>query len=410
MDLVNSGDTAWVLASSALVLLMTPGLAFFYGGLVRSKSVVGVIMHSFMAMGIVGVVWVLWGYSLAFGPDWGSFIGKLDYVGLRNVSAVEAGPWADTIPHMTFVIFQGMFAIITPALITGAFVERMKFSAYIIFTIAWVTIVYAPMAHWVWGGGWLGGFGVMDFAGGAVVHMNSGLAALAAAIIVGRRLRHGQEPMDSHNVPFVILGASLLWFGWFGFNAGSALTAGGSASLAFMVTNTAAAAAALTWVGLSWHFSGKPSAVGAAAGAVAGLVAITPAAGFVGPMPAIVIGMGAGAFCFGAMFLIRRLRIDDSLDVFAVHGIGGTWGALATGIFVAVGTAGAFDLGDIDRLEQVGKQIVGIAVTWGWSFTLTAAILLAIKHTIGLRVDDTTEEQGLDIAIHGDEAYPGTFH
>ena len=410
MDLVNSGDTAWVLASSALVLLMTPGLAFFYGGLVRSKSVVGVIMHSFMAMGIVGVVWVLWGYSLAFGPDWGSFIGKLDYVGLRNVSAVEAGPWADTIPHMTFVIFQGMFAIITPALITGAFVERMKFSAYIIFTIAWVTIVYAPMAHWVWGGGWLGGFGVMDFAGGAVVHMNSGLAALAAAMIVGRRLRHGQEPMDSHNVPFVILGASLLWFGWFGFNAGSALTAGGSASLAFMVTNTAAAAASLTWVGLSWHFSGKPSAVGAAAGAVAGLVAITPAAGFVGPMPAIVIGMGAGAFCFGAMFLIRRLRIDDSLDVFAVHGIGGTWGALATGIFVAVGTAGAFDLGDIDRLEQVGKQIVGIAVTWGWSFTLTAAILLAIKHTIGLRVDDTTEEQGLDIAIHGDEAYPGTFH
>ncbi|MCH8283413.1 MAG: ammonium transporter, partial [Chloroflexi bacterium] len=383
---------------------------FFYGGLVRSKSVVGVIMHSFMAMGIVGVVWVLWGYSLAFGPDWGSFIGKLDYVGLRNVSAVEAGPWADTIPHMTFVIFQGMFAIITPALITGAFVERMKFSAYIIFTIAWVTIVYAPMAHWVWGGGWLGGFGVMDFAGGAVVHMNSGLAALAAAMIVGRRLRHGQEPMDSHNVPFVILGASLLWFGWFGFNAGSALTAGGSASLAFMVTNTAAAAASLTWVGLSWHFSGKPSAVGAAAGAVAGLVAITPAAGFVGPMPAIVIGMGAGAFCFGAMFLIRRLRIDDSLDVFAVHGIGGTWGALATGIFVAVGTAGAFDLGDIDRLEQVGKQIVGIAVTWGWSFTLTAAILLAIKHTIGLRVDDTTEEQGLDIAIHGDEAYPGTFH
>ena len=410
MDLVNSGDTAWVLASSALVLLMTPGLAFFYGGLVRSKSVVGVIMHSFMAMGIVGVVWVLWGYSLAFGPDWGSFIGKLDYVGLRNVSAVEAGPWADTIPHMTFVIFQGMFAIITPALITGAFVERMKFSAYIIFTIAWVTIVYAPMAHWVWGGGWLGGFGVMDFAGGAVVHMNSGLAALAAAMIVGRRLRHGQEPMDSHNVPFVILGASLLWFGWFGFNAGSALTAGGSASLAFMVTNTAAAAASLTWVGLSWHFSGKPSAVGAAAGAVAGLVAITPAAGFVGPMPAIVIGMGAGAFCFGAMYLIRRLRIDDSLDVFAVHGIGGTWGALATGIFVAVGTAGAFDLGDIDRLEQVGKQIVGIAVTWGWSFTLTAAILLAIKHTIGLRVDDTTEEQGLDIAIHGDEAYPGTFH
>ncbi|MEE9284194.1 MAG: ammonium transporter [Dehalococcoidia bacterium] len=406
---MDTGDTAWVLASSALVLLMTPGLAFFYGGLVRSKSVVGVIMHSFMAMGIVGIVWVLWGYSLAFAPDVGSFIGNLDYIGLRNVSAVAPGPWADTIPHMTFMIFQGMFAIITPALITGAFVERMKFSAYIIFIVAWVTIVYAPMAHWVWGGGWLGGWGVMDFAGGAVVHMNSGLAALAAAIIIGRRLRHGQEPMDSHNVPFVILGAALLWFGWFGFNAGSALTAGGQATLAFVVTNTAAAASALTWLGMSWWFSGKPSAVGAAAGAVAGLVAITPAAGFVGPMPAILIGIGSGVFCFGAVYLVRRVRVDDSLDVFAVHGIGGTWGALATGIFVAVGTAGAFDLGDIDRLEQVGRQVVGILVTWGWSFTLTAAILLAIKYTIGLRVDEATEEQGLDVAIHGDQAYPGMF-
>jgi Amt family ammonium transporter len=406
---MDTGDTGWVLICSALVLLMTPGLAFFYGGLVRRKSVVGVIMHSFMSMAIVGVVWVLWGYSLAFAPDVGSFIGNLDYIGLRGVSAVEAGPYSDTIPHMTFMIFQAMFAIITPALITGAFVERMKFSAYIIFVIAWVTIVYAPMAHWVWGGGWLGGAGALDFAGGAVVHMNSGVAALVAAMIVGKRLRHGLEPMDSHNVPFVVLGAALLWFGWFGFNAGSALTSGGSATLAFVVTNTAAAAAALTWIGLSWWLSGKASAVGAASGAVAGLVAITPAAGFVGPMPAILIGMGAGGLCFAAVNVVRRLKIDDSLDVFAVHGIGGTWGALATGLFVGVGTAGAFAIGDLGmdtRVAQIGRQLLSIVVTWGWSFTLTAAILFALKYTIGLRVDDAVEEQGLDLAIHGDEAYP----
>jgi len=406
---MDTGDTGWVLICSALVLLMTPGLAFFYGGLVRRKSVVGVIMHSFMSMAIVGVVWVLWGYSLAFAPDVGSFIGNLDYIGLRRVSAVEAGPYSDTIPHMTFMIFQAMFAIITPALITGAFVERMKFSAYIIFVIAWVTIVYAPMAHWVWGGGWLGGAGALDFAGGAVVHMNSGVAALVAAMIVGKRLRHGLEPMDSHNVPFVVLGAALLWFGWFGFNAGSALTSGGSATLAFVATNTAAAAAALTWIGLSWWLSGKASAVGAASGAVAGLVAITPAAGFVGPMPAILIGMGAGGLCFAAVNVVRRLKIDDSLDVFAVHGIGGTWGALATGLFVGVGTAGAFAIGDLGmdtRVAQIGRQLLSIVVTWGWSFTLTAAILFALKYTIGLRVDDAVEEQGLDLAIHGDEAYP----
>jgi Amt family ammonium transporter len=406
---MDTGDTGWVLICSALVLLMTPGLAFFYGGLVRRKSVVGVIMHSFMSMAIVGVVWVLWGYSLAFAPDVGSFIGNLDYIGLRGVSAVEAGPYSDTIPHMTFMIFQAMFAIITPALITGAFVERMKFSAYIIFVIAWVTIVYAPMAHWVWGGGWLGGAGALDFAGGAVVHMNSGVAALVAAMIVGKRLRHGLEPMDSHNVPFVVLGAALLWFGWFGFNAGSALTSGGSATLAFVATNTAAAAAALTWIGLSWWLSGKASAVGAASGAVAGLVAITPAAGFVGPMPAILIGMGAGGLCFAAVNVVRRLKIDDSLDVFAVHGIGGTWGALATGLFVGVGTAGAFAIGDLGmdtRVAQIGRQLLSIVVTWGWSFTLTAAILFALKYTIGLRVDDAVEEQGLDLAIHGDEAYP----
>ena len=403
---MDTGDTGWILASSALVLLMTPGLAFFYGGLVRRKSVVGVLMHSFTTMGIVGVVWVLWGYTLAFGPDVGSFIGNLDYLGLSKLSAVNGDITGGTIPDFAFVIFQGMFAIITPALITGAFAERIKFSSYIIFTVLWVTIVYAPMAHWVWGGGWLGNWGVLDFAGGAVVHMNSGVAALAAALIIGRRMRHGMEPFNAHNVPFVILGAALLWFGWFGFNAGSALTSGGAASLAFLVTNTAAAAGALTWMGLSWRCTGKASAVGAACGAVAGLVAITPAAGYVGPMPSILIGIGAGAFCYMGVYMIRKWRVDDALDVFAVHGIGGTWGALATGIFVAVGTAGAFDLGGIDRMEQIGKQLVAIGATWGWSFVMTAVILLAIKYTIGLRVDEATEEEGFDTAIHGDEAYP----
>ena len=408
--MINTGDTAWVLTASALVLLMTPGLAFFYGGLVRRKSVVGVIMHSFMSMGLVSVVWVLWGYTIGFGPDAGHFIGKLDYLGLKGVSPLEPGGVASgaPIPHMTFMIFQAMFAIITPALITGAFAERMKFGAFCVFTEAWITIVYAPMAHWVWGGGWLGTWGVLDFAGGAVVHMNSGVAALVAAIIIGKRLRHGEEPMDSHNVPFVMLGAGLLWFGWFGFNAGSALTAGGSATLAFVVTNTAAAMGALTWTALAWMLGGKPSAIGAASGAVAGLVAITPAAGFVGPMPSLIIGMGAGAFCFFAVQIVRRLRkADDALDVFAVHGIGGTWGALATGIFAGVGTMGVYELADgVSRAGLIGKQLVSILVTWAWSGTLTAVILVAIDKTIGLRVSKDDEEIGLDIAVHGDAAYP----
>lgn len=410
--MIDSGDTAFVLLASALVLLMTPGLAFFYGGLVRRKSVVGVIMHSFTAMGLVGVAWVVWGYSLAFGPDQGDVIGNFDFILFRDVSFLEPLE-GQTIPHGLFAIFQGMFAIITPALITGAFAERIKFSSYVIFTLLWVTIVYAPMAHWVWGGGWLGGWGVLDFAGGAVVHMNSGVAALAAAMIIGRRLRHGKEPMDSHNVPFVLLGAGLLWFGWFGFNAGSALAAGdgSAATMAFVVTNTAAAAGALTWLLLSQMASNKASAIGAASGAVAGLVAITPAAGFVGVPAALAIGAGAGAFCFGAVILVRKYRVDDALDVFAVHGIGGTWGALATGIFAGMGTLGVFEISGLSdgRLELIGKQVVSILATWGWSFVMTSLILLGIKYTIGLRVDEATEEQGLDVAIHGDEAYPGNF-
>ena len=402
--MIDSGDTAWVLASSALVLLMTPGLAFFYSGLVRRKNANATIMHCFMTIGLVGVVWVLWGYSLAFGPSLGGFVGDLSWFGLNGVSATKVGPYSDTIPHQAFMIFQAMFAIITPALIIGAFAERMKFSAYVIFTVAWVTIVYAPVAHWAWAkDGWLSGLGAIDFAGGTVVHINSGVAALAAALIFGKRLGFGERVMTPHNVPFVVLGAALLWFGWFGFNAGSALAANGLAVNAFVVTNTAAAAALVTWVAMSWMFGGKPSVVGAASGAVAGLVAITPASGFVGPMPAVLIGIGAGAFCYGAIELLARFKVDDSLAVWGVHGVGGTWGALATGLFVGLGFGSLAE--GVTRIEQIGYQIVGIGATWGWSFVMTSVIILAIRYTIGLRVKDEEEETGLDVSLHGEPAY-----
>ena len=400
-----NGDIAWILAASALVLLMTPGLALFYGGLVRRKNATATIMYSFMAMGIVGVVWVLWGYSLAFGPSLGGWglVGNLEWFGLAGVSATEPGPYANNIPHQAFMIFQAMFAIITPALITGAFAERMKFSSYVIFTVLWVTIVYAPMAHWVWGGGWLGSLGAMDFAGGTVVHINSGVAALAAALIIGKRLGFGQEAMPAHNIPMIVIGAGLLWFGWFGFNAGSALAADGLATNAFVVTNVAAAAAMIAWVAMSWIFGAKPSVVGAASGAVAGLVAITPAAGFVGAMPAIIIGLGAGVICFGAIELLRRLNIDDALAVWGVHGMGGTWGALATGLFVGIGFGALAD--GVTRGEQVIFQLIGIGATWGWSFVVTSIILLAIKYTIGLRVTEPDEALGLDASEHGEITY-----
>ena len=400
---MNNGDIGWILASSALVLLMTPGLAFFYGGLVRRKNSNATIMHSFMSIALVGVVWVLWGYSLAFGPDLGGLglIGDLSWFGLAGVSATEAGPYAENIPHQAFMIFQGMFAIITPALITGAFAERMKFSSYMIFIVLWVTIVYAPVAHWVWGGGWLGGLGALDFAGGTVVHINSGIAALAAAIIIGKRIGYKVQPMPPHNIPMVVLGAALLWFGWFGFNAGSALAADGTATNAFVVTNTAAAAAVLAWVAVGWIFGKTPSIIGAASGAVAGLVAITPAAGFVGVVPAIIIGLGAGVICYGAIEVLLKLNIDDALAVFGVHGMGGAWGALATGLFVGVGF-GALEIG---RGEQILYQLVGIAAAAGWSFVVTSIILLALKYTIGLRVPAQEEEAGLDLSQHGEGAY-----
>ena len=403
---MDTGDTAWILASSALVLIMTPGLAFFYGGMVRRKNAGGTIMHSFIIIGIVSIVWVLWGYSLAFAPDVGrGFIGNLDFIGLRGVSATEAGPYSDTIPHQAYMIFQAMFAIITPALITGAFAERMKFSTLVLFTTAWVTIVYAPLAHWVWGGGWLGGIGALDFAGGTVVHMSSGFAALAAALIFRKRIGFGREPMEPHNVPFIVLGAALLWFGWFGFNAGSALAADGTATNAFVVTNTAAAAAALAWMFMSWAFQGKPSIVGAASGAVAGLVAITPASGFVGPMPAILIGMGAGVVCYSAIQLLARFKVDDSLAVWGVHGVGGTWGALATGLFVGIGFSSLAE--GVSRGEQIVNQLIAIGASMGWAFVLTAAILLVLKYIpgLGLEVSEEEEELGLDVSQHGEEAY-----
>ena len=403
--MIDSGDTAWVLAASALVLLMTPGLAFFYGGLVRKKNIVSTIMYSFVTIGLVGIVWVLWGYSLAFGNDVGgwNFIGDLGWFGLKDVSANEPGPYSDTIPHQAFMIFQAMFAILTPALVTGAFAERMKFSALCIFIVLWVTIVYAPLAHWVWGGGWLGDLGALDFAGGTVVHISAGAGALVSALIIGRRVGFPEQPMGPANVPMVVLGAALLWFGWFGFNAGSSLAADGVATNAFVVTNTAAAAAMMAWLFMSWMIDKKPSAVGAASGAVAGLVAITPAAGFVGPMPALIIGLGAGVFCYSMVKLLLKLRVDDALAVFGVHGIGGIWGALATGLFVGVGYAA---LGDgVSRGEQILNQLIGIGASFGWSFVVTGIILLAIKYTIGLSADEEGEAMGLDLSEHGEAAY-----
>ena len=404
--MIDSGDTAWVLTSSALVFVMVPGLAFFYAGLVRSKNALGTLMQSFIAIAIVGLTWILWGYSLAFGPDIGGFIGNLEWFGLAGVSAIEAGPYAATIPHQAFMVFQAKFAIITPALIAGAFAERIKFSTFVVFIVAWSTIVYTPLAHWMWGiGGWLGEAGALDFAGGAVVHISSGAAALAAAIIFGRRLGFGKIDISPHNVPFVVLGASLLWFGWFGFNAGSDLSSIGRATSAFVVTHISASTAAVVWVALDWIINRRPSVVGAATGAVAGLATITPASGFVGPMPALLIGLGAGALCYTAVWFKTRVKLDDSLDVWAIHGVGGMWGMLAVGIFIGVGFLSIGELTDLSRGEQILRQLMAIGATFGWAFVMTLVILFVLKWTMGLRVDEEQEEEGLDISQHGEEAY-----
>jgi len=399
---INSGDTAWLLTSSALVLAMTvPGLALFYGGMVRRKNALGTIMHSFIALCLISIQWVLWGYSLAFGPDVGKIIGSLSYVGLSGVGQEPFG----TVPHLAFMVFQLVFAVITLALITGAFAERMKFSAYIVFGLLWSTLVYDPLAHWVWGGGWLMSLGALDFAGGTVVHISSGVSALVCAIVLGKRIGHGKEHMPPHNLPLVFIGAGLLWFGWFGFNAGSALAANGLAASAFVATNTAAAAAALAWMFTEWAYRGKPTLLGAASGAVAGLVAITPAAGFVGPISSILIGIGAGVFCYFAVFLKEKLGYDDSLDVFAVHGIGGTWGAIATGLFAnpAVNAAGKGLL--FGNPGQLMTQIIAVGATWVLAIVGTFIILKVVDAIVGLRVTEEAERTGLDLSQHNESGY-----
>ncbi|MBI3378215.1 MAG: ammonium transporter [Nitrospirae bacterium] len=403
---IDSGDTAWMLVSTALVMLMTPGLALFYGGMVRRKNVLGTIMHSFVILCIVSVIWVLWGYTLAFGPDKWGLIGGLDWLGLKGVGQ-ESAPLAPTIPHLIFMMFQGMFAVITPALITGAFAERMKFSALILFSALWLTFVYSPLCHWVWGGGWIGStLGALDFAGGTVVHINSAIAAITAVFVIGKRRGYGMEAMPPHNLPMTMLGAALLWFGWFGFNAGSALTSGGLASVAFVTTNTATATAAMTWLIVEWIQRGRPTALGVVSGAVAGLVAITPAAGFVSPLSSIIIGIGAGIFCYIAVNLKQRLGYDDSLDVLGIHGVGGTWGALATGLFAstAINPAGKDGL-FYGNPPLLGIQAIAVVATFVFVFVTTLIILKIVDRMVGLRVDEEQEFVGLDQSQHGESGY-----
>ncbi|MFQ5917048.1 MAG: ammonium transporter [Candidatus Binatia bacterium] len=404
---INTGDTGWILTSSALVLLMTiPGLFLFYSGLVRGKNVLGTIMHSFVIVALISVQWVLWGYSLAFGPDIGGIVGSLAWFGLNGVGVTPNPDYSSTIPHQAFMVFQMMFAIITVALITGAFAERAKFSTFIIFVLLWATFIYDPLAHWVWGGGWMGAMGALDFAGGTVVHISSGASALAAAIMFGKRIGYGKEPLPPHNLPFSVIGASLLWVGWFGFNAGSALAADGLATSAFVTTNTATAAAVLSWMTMDWLLKGKPTALGAASGAVAGLVAITPAAGFVGPISSIIIGIGAGIFCSTACNLKTKLGYDDSLDVVGVHGVGGTWGALATGLFASKAiNAGGSDGLFFGNPGQLWIQFVAVLATWALAFFGTLLILSILKALMGLRISGEEEQMGLDLSQHNEKGY-----
>lgn len=407
---LNSGDEAWVLASSALVLIMTPGLALFYGGMVRSKNVITTILQVFAVIGIVSVQWVLFGYSLAFGPDVHHVIGSLAWIGFRHVGAAPDPAYGATVPNQLFAIFQLMFAIITPALIVGGLAERMKFKAFLLFIVLWATFIYDPLAHWVWGaGGWLHNMGVLDFAGGTVVHISSGVAGLVVAIMLGKRKGLGHdEHIRAHNIPMVLIGTALLWFGWFGFNAGSAVAANPLATSAFLVTNTATAMASLTWMAVEWLRTGKPTLMGACAGAVCGLVAITPASGFVGPMGSIAIGVGAGVFCYlAAAVLKNKLGYDDALDAFGGHGIGGTFGALATGIFaqVAINSGGANGL-LYGNPKQLLLQVIGVAASWVFSGVGTFVIFKVVDKLVGCRVTPEQEEAGLDTTLHGEDAYP----
>ena len=405
---VSSGDTAWLLTSTALVMLMTPALALFYGGMVRKKNVLSTIMMSFSILALVSVLWVLYGYSLSFGTDKSGIIGSLEWLGLMGVGQDPSSMYATTVPHLAFVVFQATFAIITVALITGSVVERMKFSALLVFAIGWFTLVYCPVAHWVWAdGGWLANLGVLDFAGGTVVHINAGISAFALALVLGSRKGFKEkEPMEPHSIPMVVLGASLLWFGWFGFNAGSAISANGLAANAFIATNTAAASAALTWMGLAWIHR-RPSVLGVATGAVVGLVAITPAAGFVHPVAGIPIGaIGAVLSYYVMTWRIKSNRVDESLDVLACHGVGGVWGALATGIFATASVGGASGLIDGNSM-QIVKQMVAVGATMAYSFGASWLLAQLLKITMGLRVEESEELVGLDLSQHGERAYGG---
>ncbi len=404
---IDTGDTAWLLMSTALVMLMTPGLALFYGGMVRQKNVLGTLMQSFIALGIVTVQWVLIGYSLAFGPDIGHIIGGLQWVGLHGVGLEPNPDYAATVPHQAFMIFQMMFAVITPALITGAFAERFKFSTYLVFVLAWTTFVYAPLAHWVWGvGGWIHNLGALDFAGGLVVHISSGVSALAAALIVGKRKGYGHDYMPPHNMTMTLTGAAILWFGWFGFNGGSAVASGALATSAFVVTHIAAASAAVSWSMIEWARRGKPTLLGAASGCVAGLVAITPASGFVGPLPGLLIGLGAGVLCYYGVNMKNKLGFDDSLDAVGVHGVGGTFGALATGLFAskAINPAGADGL-FFGNPSLLGIQAISVLAAVVFAFGMTWVILKVLDMTMGLRVNPEQELEGLDLSQHGESGY-----
>jgi Amt family ammonium transporter len=403
---INGGDTAWVLTATALVMLMTPGLALFYGGLVRRKNVLSILMQCMFILALVSVTWVLVGYTLAFGKDvngWG-IIGNLDNLGLKGVG-VTPSSYAPTIPGSEFALFQMMFAIITPALIIGAFAERKRFKAFVLFALLWSLLVYSPIAHWVWGqGGWLNKMGVMDFAGGTVVHISSGVAALVAALVLGPRVKRESDRFEPHDVRLTVIGAGILWFGWFGFNGGSALAANGLAVNAVLVTNTAAGMGALTWLTMSWLHKGSPSVIGAVSGAIAGEVAITPASGYVDPSSAILIGFVAGAVCYGAILLRQRVKIDDALDVWAVHGVGGTLGVLLTGVFATTAINSVIAKGGLidGNPGQIGPQVVAIAATWIYSAVATFAILKLVDMAVGLRVAESEEEEGLDASQHGE--------
>jgi len=414
---INIGDTAFMMICAALVLLMTPGLALFYAGMVRKKNVLSTTMHSFFAMGLVSIIWAIVGYSIAFGSTdgpLGKFVGGFNKVGLTGVINSAFGIEGHFMPESVFAMYQGMFAIITVGLITGAIAERMKFKAYVLFAGIWAIVVYSPLAHWVWGGGWLGaaGLGALDFAGGTVVHIASAAAALACALMLGKRKDFGTSAIQPHNLPMTILGAGILWFGWFGFNAGSELAADGVAGSAFMVTHLAAAAGVLGWIAIEWLQHGKPTTLGAASGAVAGLVAITPAAGFVDAIPGMVIGLSAGVACYFGVKLKNKFGFDDALDVVGVHGVGGTLGALMTGLFASTAASGAVEfLGGTDGLfygggfAQLGKQAVGIGAAWAFSFILSLVILKVVDLLVGLRVEPEAEEIGLDLADHAEAGY-----